>query len=1154
MYTDFSTHRFIMSNPNPKTQYLTRQKPNWNHLPTKAIRLPEIFENQILEFARSLDNGLNPQSCDTSAPLWDDVLSTVKNWKLEEIVKLQLELPEIITKKKEETCVGAAPRRDRRLEQAILYLADRCDRAFSQDGAGFNAADAGFGHWLASQIQQNKPLLQAHAIAALKMVRKYVKQLLSGGLSLPEWDAIAHQYAKNSSPILIQNLDGIDTLPEHRVEIKGDMIAVYAPYDKSGKFQRDCKTIDGWKFVGEDRSWRFPLLKIEEVIEKLGIEQSGVFFISPEVEGTIALAQIHRQEEEAAKEIAALAAADGIVQLVKAANLDAPLANGWYLRDYQKKGVEWLLAHRRGGIYTGGILADHMGLGKSLEALIAAKAMQCTHDCPVFVIAPVSVMDNWVREAERAEVKIECFSWSKLPKPLDNQSYVLIADECFLYETPVLTNIGWLPIGSIVELKLSVYVASLNIERNVLEWKPVDRWISRARKTNLVGVKHSSGEFVCTANHKIWTEENGYVKAETLKHGASLRILPEYFSDTNQGQKHGEVLQSHLCRQGKIQHPRSEGKTFTYDQTAISAESLSMVRTELSNEAEQKRQSEAEILQQILCQYDESQPAAREGAIASESQICLPIKYWTETTGCQSTNERKQPNEKSCYFAQNVVVDERENFFSQRWQFKNYGTSNEVGYCITTDRLYRISDIYQFGQAFVPFSSTLLQSRYSLSREEVSNRSGWENSQTQKTEILRQEENRSFKCSRVVSVEILERGDIERLGISITKSQTVYNLEVADNHNYFADGVLVSNCHYAQNLNSQRTKKMLELAHHKNCLTAWLLTGTPIKNGRPINLYPLLFAVNHPLADDKWEYERHYCNAHQKSIGRKIVWDNTGAAHLDELAQKTEDVILRRTKQQCLTELPDKTRLLEQAELDTKLATEYQETVQLLVEDYRRRANCQKFKNNLPTLLKSQSLKAWFSWVLAYNPVSSEAEALVTINILRKVGSEFKVDSAIALAEELLEQGQQVVIFTEFVESAKAIAQRLNGLLLTGETKPEERQRLVDQFQSGENKVFVGTIKAGGVGLTLTAASNVILVDRAWTPGDCEQAEDRCHRLGQENAVFATWLQLGNIDQVIDDLLIQKQQRIEFVLKGKRKTLQGINSASDLAKELLAIL
>ncbi|WP_375514255.1 DEAD/DEAH box helicase [uncultured Nostoc sp.] len=804
-----------MPNPHPKTEQLPKQKTTWNNLPTKPTRVPEIFLEEIEKYARSLDNGSSPLDSVISAldrlskdelsqlklavsslcgdddlsvrpvryPIYagmesehwtgedftyDDepapkpqqnnlnfnfFLNSVKSWQLEDVVKLQLELPAIIDEKKEETA-------DRRLERAICYLSSRCDGASSIDGQGFNKADSGFGHWLANQIQQQRLLLQAHAQAAYKMIQKYSKQLSLAGLSLPLWDVIAHQYALNSAPVIITQ-ENTTITPEHRVEIKGEMIAVYAPYDKSGKFQRDCKDIVGYKFEGEDKSWRFPLLKIEEVIEKLTNNQ---FHLTPEVEGAKALAQKQRHEEEQAMEAAALAAADGIVQLVKRANLDAPLANGWYLRDYQKKGVEWLLAHRRGGIYTGGILADHMGLGKSLEALIAARAMQVHKGCPVFVIAPVSVMENWVKEAARAEVKIECFSWAKMPKPLDTQKYVLICDEA----------------------------------------------------------------------------------------------------------------------------------------------------------------------------------------------------------------------------------------------------------------------------------------------------------------------------------------------------------------------------HYAQNINSQRTKKMLELAHHENCLASWLLTGTPIKNGRPVNLYPLLFAVNHPLAADKWAYERHYCNAGHKYVGKKAVWDNTGAAHLDELAYKTEDVILRRTKAECLTELPAKTRLFKEAECEASAAKSYQETIRSLVDDYRRRAKL--------------------------GEVDENAEALVTLNFLRKVGSEFKVQSAIALAEELLEQGQQVVMFTEFVESAKAIAQGLGGLLLTGDTKPTVRQELVDQFQSGDNNVFVGTIKAGGVGLTLTAASNVILVDRAWTPGDCEQAEDRCHRLGQENAVFATWLQLGNIDKAIDDLLIQKQQRIELVLKGKRKTLQGINSPKDLAKELLAIL
>ena len=104
------------------------------------------------------------------------------------------------------------------------------------------------------------------------------------------------------------------------------------------------------------------------------------------------------------------------------------------------------------------------------------------------------------------------------------------------------------------------------------------------------------------------------------------------------------------------------------------------------------------------------------------------------------------------------------------------------------------------------------------------------------------------------------------------------------------------------------------------------------------------------------------------------------------------------------------------------------------------------------------------------------------------------------------------------------------------------------------SKIFIGTIKAGGVGLTLTAANQVILVDRPWTPGDADQAEDRCYRIGQKNTVNAYWIQLGMIDEAIDTLLAEKRDRIELVLKGKRKTLHGLSKPSELAKELLEIL
>ena len=339
---------------------------------------------------------------------------------------------------------------------------------------------------------------------------------------------------------------------------------------------------------------------------------------------------------------------------------------------------------------------------------------------------------------------------------------------------------------------------------------------------------------------------------------------------------------------------------------------------------------------------------------------------------------------------------------------------------------------------------------------------------------------------------------------------------------------IADEAHYFQNPKSARTKKIKELVEHENCLASWLLTGTPIKNGSPINLFPLLEMCQHKLVENKNHYIDRYCAPVHRQYGKQSFWDITGAAHLDELSAETKDVILRRTKKECLAELPDKMRLYKAIELESKDKKAYQKKFKELLADYHRRVKL--------------------------GEVDGAAEALVTLNYMRKLNSEYKVPTAIALVEELLEQGQQVVVFTEFVESAKALYAEFKQIseLLTGDTK--DRQGAVDRFQDGESKVFVGTIKAGGVGITLTAASNVILVDRPWTPGDAEQAEDRCYRLGQQNAVFVNWLRLGMVDESIDNLLTEKQRNIDLVLAGKNEAQTKTKSAKEFAEELLESL
>jgi len=128
-----------------------------------------------------------------------------------------------------------------------------------------------------------------------------------------------------------------------------------------------------------------------------------------------------------------------------------------------------------------------------------------------------------------------------------------------------------------------------------------------------------------------------------------------------------------------------------------------------------------------------------------------------------------------------------------------------------------------------------------------------------------------------------------------------------------------------------------------------------------------------------------------------------------------------------------------------------------------------------------------------------------------------------------------VVIFTYFAQVAKQVHSKLvdSGWpcsLLTGETPQKKRQELVDNFQNGLTSVFVCTFGAGGVGLTLTAASTIVLLDRPWTPGETRQAEDRIRRIGQVKKCKSYWIRSFDLDKQIDDMLESKKQTTNMVL------------------------
>ncbi len=359
--------------------------------------------------------------------------------------------------------------------------------------------------------------------------------------------------------------------------------------------------------------------------------------------------------------------------------------------------------------------------------------------------------------------------------------------------------------------------------------------------------------------------------------------------------------------------------------------------------------------------------------------------------------------------------------------------------------------------------------------------------------------------------------------------------------------LIVDECHYAQGgEDTQRGRGFLALADRARAV--YMLSGTPIKNGRPINLWPLLMAAKHPLASDKGYYERRFCGPQMRSIGRKkAILDVSGATNLDELHELTRDVILYRKKKDCI-DLPDKIRVQRQAEVGEAGRKLYEQTVARLWDEH-----IQRMEDKREAIRAAQDLllgeAVQESNLHAYT--SEDALALVELGIHRHAASLVKVDPAAEIAAEALEEGQSVLLFCAFRESAERLASKLNADLLTGEVTKIRRQAMIDRFQAGESNVLVATIGAGGIGINLTAAQVVLMVDRAWTPGDTEQAEDRAHRIGQHQNVTSIWLQYGAVDAKVDQVLELKQERIDAVLQGKRKHLSGIPGVRALAREIL---
>ncbi len=311
--------------------------------------------------------------------------------------------------------------------------------------------------------------------------------------------------------------------------------------------------------------------------------------------------------------------------------------------------------------------------------------------------------------------------------------------------------------------------------------------------------------------------------------------------------------------------------------------------------------------------------------------------------------------------------------------------------------------------------------------------------------------------------------------------------------------VIIDEAHYIQNGQAQRTKLVNSFV--KNVKRLWLLTGTPMTS-RPMNYFNLLQLIDSPVAQNWMAYAIRYCQGYQFNAGKRKVWNVSGASNLEELRDRTSRQVLRRLKTEVL-DLPDKIISPVYLRLKSRL-------YEGLMGDY---YNWYENKTE-----ESSSLTVQFSKLMK----------------VRQVIAEEKIKDTIELAENIIEQDKKVIIFTNFTDTLNKITEHFGKIAvsLDGSTSKVARQYAVDQFQENDKiKVFVGNLKAAGVGLTLTAAEAVIMNDLSFVPSDHSQAEDRAFRYGQKNNVSVYYPIFENtIEGAIYDILIKKKNIFETVM------------------------
>ena len=329
--------------------------------------------------------------------------------------------------------------------------------------------------------------------------------------------------------------------------------------------------------------------------------------------------------------------------------------------------------------------------------------------------------------------------------------------------------------------------------------------------------------------------------------------------------------------------------------------------------------------------------------------------------------------------------------------------------------------------------------------------------------------------------------------------------------------LVVDEAHYYQNIDSKRTKAMLNLAQKADGLL--LMTATPMRN-YPSNLYPLLKACGLDIPYSQYLYS--FCDG-------KV----NGASDLIGLFGVASRYLIHGRKADHMS-LPSFHREL--------LNTHYEGAGRIIFEKALRIAK-EQYEERLSVGLISK--KGW---------------QIVALNHLRQASSLAKSVRAAEIIIKAVENGHRVVAFSTFPKTLRVITKFLhraghnNISFIDGTIPKKHRTEQVNLFQSGHHNIFLGSSRASGAGINLQMGDISLLIDRTWSPWDSVQIEGRTHRNGQKKPVWSLWLQDEIIDPFLDKMQLNKMETTSQALYGQIETMDGVGDPGSWAEELTNFL